>query len=111
VVTYDADVIQEYAERLYDRADLVVYRETFIGLAIGCVVGFVVGLLLPLTGLTNTLPDQIQLVVAVAGGILGTLVGWAIGNDKAFALRLQAQLALCQAQIERNTRAGATRIS
>lgn len=37
--------------------------------------------------------------------VLCALIGWSVGSDKAFALRLQAQILLCQLQIERNTRA------
>lgn len=101
----------QYASRLYARADFVVYRETFIGLLIGCVAGYSIGLLLPLTKVAHSLPGHVQLVVGVGGGILGTLIGWAVGNDKAFDLRLQAQMALCQAQIEANTRTAAARVS
>jgi len=35
-------------------------------------------------------------------------VGWEIGQRWAFHLRLQAQQALCQVQIEANTRRGRT---
>jgi len=42
-------------------------------------------------------------VVALVGGALGAVVG----NNRAFALRLMAQTALCQMQIERNTRPAA----
>lgn len=111
MVTYDPTVIRENAARLYSHADFIIYRETFIGLLVGCVIGYIVGFLLPLTEMTRTLPGHIQLVAGVVGGIFGTLIGWAIGNDKAFALRLQAQMALCQAQIEWNTRAASTRVS
>jgi len=44
------------------------------------------------------------IIVALVGAVLGYLVG----NDRAFALRLMAQTALCQMQIERNTRPAAT---
>jgi hypothetical protein len=45
------------------------------------------------------------------GAILGGAMGYAIGTEKAFTLRLQAQVALCQVQIEANTRAQAARHS
>jgi hypothetical protein len=41
-------------------------------------------------------------VVAVAA--IGAILGYAVGSERAFSLRLAAQTALCQAQIERNTR-------
>ena len=45
---------------------------------------------------------------ALIGGSIGALVlgliAFSLGQQKAFALRLQAQVALCQVQIEANTR-------
>lgn len=43
----------------------------------------------------------------VGAVVLGGLVGWLAAQGPAFALRLHAQTALCQAQIERNTRSTA----
>lgn len=42
-----------------------------------------------------------RLFLTVIGGIV---LGALVGNSRAFALRLQAQTALCQVQIEENTR-------
>jgi hypothetical protein len=42
---------------------------------------------------------------AAAGVIALGVIGLMIGQARAFALRLQAQVALCQVEIERNTRA------
>jgi hypothetical protein len=43
--------------------------------------------------------------------LLGAVLGGIVGSERAFALRFAAQQALCQVQIERNTRgaAGAAR--
>ena len=41
------------------------------------------------------------LICAFIGGMMGA----ALGRTKGFSLKLQAQTALCQVQIERNTRA------
>lgn len=41
--------------------------------------------------------------VAVVTIVLGGVLGYASGQAKAFELRLQAQTALCQVSIERNT--------
>lgn len=38
------------------------------------------------------------------GLVLFGLLGWALGRERAFVLKLQAQTALCQTQIELNTR-------
>ena len=41
---------------------------------------------------------------ATLGVLIGAGLGFYLGQQKAFILKLQAQTALCQAQIERNTR-------
>ena len=43
----------------------------------------------------------------VPAALLG-IIGLGQGLERGFVLRLQAQTALCQMQIERNTRAGAS---
>ena len=43
----------------------------------------------------------------LALAVFGLGIGVAFGLEKAFLLKLQAQTALCQLQIEANTRAGA----
>ena len=40
-------------------------------------------------------------------GLVGGALGVVVGSNRAFALRLMAQTALCQMQIERNTRPAA----
>lgn len=41
---------------------------------------------------------------AALGAVVAGLIGYAIGTEKAFQLKLQAQTALCQVKIEENTR-------
>jgi hypothetical protein len=50
--------------------------------------------------------DAIQVIETLAFvlGILGAVSGYSRGRDKAFHLKLEAQVALCQVQIEVNTR-------
>lgn len=93
---YDPDIIDRFAEELYSRASMIVIWTTatwaVIGLFAGGVVGetFLGGALLPM-------------VIGAAGA---GFLGYRRGEEKAFALKLQAQTALCQVQIERNTRPG-----
>ena len=89
MVAYNPEVIQEFADKLYSRADAIVIGWT----AIGALGGFVLGSLMGGGG--------IRLFMLFAGGA----IGYAIGLQRAFLLKLQAQEALCQVQIERNTRA------
>lgn len=102
MANYDPNVIRAYADRLYTTALLIMVVYTVVGCLAGAVVAaaifgayfnfFHFGL-----GVTS------GQVVPAAGLLLG-LFGFAIGHTKAFSLRLQAQQALCQLQIEENTR-------
>lgn len=100
MVQYDPAVIKEFAERLYRRAN---------GLAIGYAIrGFIltaaVGLLaFSLSG--GRLSGAEVIFIGGIAGVLGAGVGWSIGRERGFKLRLEAQQALCQLAIEANTRA------
>lgn len=85
-VTYDETVILGFANRLYARATFIVALYIVVGAGLGAAIA--AGFSLP------------SLVVGCIGAVLGGL----FGNERAFALRLMAQTALCQLQIERNTR-------
>jgi len=92
-VAYDPQVIKGFAQAMYARATMVTVSYALSGAVGG---GAVLGIAGGLGG------------SATAGFILGALVGgvfgYFVGNMQANALRLGAQLALCQVEIERNTR-------
>jgi hypothetical protein len=103
-VTYDESVIVSFAERLYRRAASMVAAYALFGALVSALIG--VGL-----GFAIKTPELIK-GIAVVVGLLGTVIGAMVGSERAFTLRLLAQQALCQVQIERNTRAqGAIRAS
>jgi len=87
---YDPQVLYAFADRLYARANQVIATHTLIGALIGGAGGFVV--------------HQDVDLYAVLGAVLLALIGYAIGTERAFQLKLQAQTALCQVKIEENTR-------
>ena len=91
---YDPRVIQQFADRLYLEARTVVGLATALGVVVGAFVGYVGG--------------QVSGGMGAAGALTGVcilgLAGLAIGAHRAASLRLQAQVALCQLQIEWNTR-------
>lgn len=89
---YEAKIINEFADHLYQRAGTIVLMH---------VVG--IGLLGALAGRLMQ-PDTMEMAV---GFFVGAVIGYYLGDNKAFILRLQAQMALCQAEIERNTRKSA----
>lgn len=95
MVYYDENVIIEFAHRLYRRAATVALIHALMGFLISAGV-------IEIAGNTYGMTSPGSVVVVV--GLIGSLIGYLVGRERAFALRLQAQTALCQAQIERNTR-------
>jgi hypothetical protein len=118
-VAYDPTVVERYSRRLYRRAAVLVVLATMLGAAAGIAIALKgVKLMAPatdefdLTGITDPEllppPRSEWRMLGVAEGIVivaaGALAGYVLGSSRAFALRLQAQTALCQVEIERNTR-------
>lgn len=95
MITYDPTVIQTMAKKLYQQARSIVVTHVALGTLVGAAAGF-----LALSALEN----EGALCAAAAAGLLGGALGFSIAQPKAFLLRLQAQTALCQVQIEENTR-------
>lgn len=93
---YDPDIINRYANWLYDRATTIVVIHALVGAAIGAGPGLL---------LLARLFGSADVFSALIGGIIGGAIGYWIGSQKAYWLKLQAQVALCQVQIEYNTRA------
>ena len=98
---YDSEIIEAFAQDLYSRANWVVFTHSILGTVFGGAIGtFGVAAMGGGPGL---------------GGLIGAVIGFVIGNSlgrtRAFQYRLQAQTALCQVQIERNTNRGGQAIS
>ena len=90
MLRYKPELIYEYGERLYKKAGTIV--------AIYTVIGLIIGLFL--------LAGTVQAGYPVIGFglvIILTIIGNYIGNEKAFWVKLQAQISLCQVKIEENT--------
>jgi len=98
MVQYDRAVIQKFAEKLYKKANAIIASYTILGLLLGGVGGYFL-CFSPIRVLHNVPIVQVMAIVAV----VGALIGFAIGREKAFLLKLQAQTTLCQARIEQNT--------
>lgn len=98
--SYDPIVIRKFAKALYSRARSIILVWTFIGAAIGGGGGYFLGSGWVLSG-SNV---DAELVFAAVGLALLGGVGFVFGSARAFMLKLQAQIALCQVQIEENTR-------
>ncbi len=109
MIQYDPDVIREHATELYDAANSMVTAAMIRGGLLGGIVAAVVGCSIGrMSG--ASVEDWIG---AVVGGLLGAVVGAFVAFSGAEAqaaqLRLQAQSALCQVEIEANTRLAAAR--
>ncbi len=90
-IEYDEAVIEKFAHQLYARATSAVVGYTLLGV------------LVSLVGATF-LPEGIEGILRLAVLFIAPLAGFAIGQSKAFLLKMQAQTALCQVQVEKNTR-------
>lgn len=113
---YDPNVIHKFATRLYSRAQLLVLTYTLVGVLIGGSLGKAYGAYTEITaspsstllsafGYSQAAPPPPPTTNWTLIGILVVgLLGFGIGWNKAFILKLQAQTALCQAKIEENTR-------
>jgi hypothetical protein len=85
---YDAKIIVEFASRLYSKAGNIIAMYTILGLLIGGFAGMSMG----------------RDTGAIIGALIVGAIGYSLGSDRAFQFKLQAQVALCQVQIELNTR-------
>ena len=93
---YDPAIIQKFADRLYRQANLIIFIWTILGLVGGAGAGYALGS-------SFGKPDTRNMFIFVGAAVLGPF-GFLIGMARAFLLKLQAQIALCQKKIEENTR-------
>ncbi|MGH9770912.1 MAG: hypothetical protein ACRD4Q_04335, partial [Candidatus Acidiferrales bacterium] len=96
MIEYDASVIQTFANRLYRRAQWIVLYSALEWGAISFGVALIV------SGIIQRSAPQFDPSMSLMLGAVGLAVGLLSGKRKTFGLRLQAQMALCQAQVERN---------
>jgi hypothetical protein len=102
MINYQPEIIEEFAGRLYAEADRII-----ISLMLLCFVLGAIGARVLLGVLQIQFTSEGYWVWSVIIGGFASLVGHQIGQNRSFSLRLQAQTALCQVQIEANTRAAA----
>jgi hypothetical protein len=101
---YDPQVIERFADRLYEKAQSFVVGSVIVGAALGAAFGAV-----PLTSLGASwpIPSSFGFATMLVGAVSGAVLGYRIGDARSFSYMLQAQSALCQLQIELNTAAAA----
>lgn len=94
MVIYEANVIYKFADRLYRKANLIIACYTILGLLLGGVGGYFLG---------HMAAEGYGPLTVTIVAVLGSIIGCVVGSEKAFMLKLLAQMALCQVQIEQNT--------
>jgi hypothetical protein len=101
-VDYDPQVIERFAESLYRKAIAAQKGSIVVGVVLGAAFGAI-----PLTSLGDKwpVPHAFGFATLLVGAIVGGLVGYVIGDARSFGYKLQAQAALCQVEIQRNTQA------
>jgi uncharacterized membrane protein (UPF0136 family) len=101
-IEYDSLIIEEFAASLYRKAAAASRGSIVVGVVIGAVFGAI-----PLTSLGESwpIPHGLELATVVLGVLLGGYLGHIIGTARAFGYKLQAQSALCQVEIQRNSAA------
>src|SRR2546429_8212180 len=95
---YDPKIIERFADQLLRKADTVR-----VGCAVGGgIFGVFVGAV-PLTPLRSVwgLPAGFGVATIIVGALVGILLGYVIGEGRAFRYRVQAQSAIFQLEIER----------
>jgi hypothetical protein len=102
VINYDEQVIQEHAQALYRAASATVAWTVLRYALLAWCAGVAVTAALEHTHGFSAASANPGLAILMAG--LAALIGADVGHRRARRLRLEAQLALCQARIERNTR-------
>ena len=91
---YDPKVIEAFAEAMYKEAERIAVSSAILW-GLGAAI---------LIGVATTMLGSASLFLVLAGGAGAGFLGYKRGEAKAFALKLEAQTALCQVQIERNTK-------
>ena len=100
MVGYDEGVIVLHADRLYRRASMTTVIFTIVGAVLA---GAATATLLWTGHMWRDHVDS-ALPPLMLATLVGGTFGWALGCERSWALQLVAQTALCQLQIERNTR-------
>lgn len=95
---YDPSMIQLFAAQLYRKADSIETIHSILGLVIGL---FLAPAAFGVLGITGANAVKVAMIIGV---LFGFVIGRNIGAAKALQHRIEAQKALCFAQIEINTR-------
>jgi hypothetical protein len=91
----NAAIVEQYAEHLSGKAASSVLSFAVVGVAGGAALGAIPGHLAH-----SLLANGVNYFAVLLGGLAGGIAGRSLGDKRAVGLRLQAQLALRQLQVE-----------
>jgi outer membrane biosynthesis protein TonB len=100
-MSYDPTVIERHAAALHQKAGSRVARFTFFGFLTGSVIGASTVVAPMVSSVHSLLPHRFAYAAIVMGAAAGAYLGYLIGQSRAVALRLQANLAVHQLEIGR----------
>jgi hypothetical protein len=100
---YDPKIIERFADQLLRKADSVRVGAAVTGGVLGVVFGGI-----PLTPARSIwpIPAGYGVATTLLGALIGILIGWVVGEGRAFRYRVQAQTAIFQLEIERRVKEG-----
>jgi hypothetical protein len=98
---FDPSIIERYVENTYRKATAVFLGSVVAGVMIGAVFGA-----MPLTSLGASwpIPRMFGFATMMVGAIVGGVIGYLIGDTRAFLARLQGQTALAQIEAAKDAR-------
>jgi hypothetical protein len=101
-IEYDPAIIQQYARRMYKKAERIIAEFTIAGAIFFVILGCLIMTIL--AGPAGHIRPEGLLAVIVISFLIGAYLGYHSGVCRAFWLRIAAHKALCQMHIEENTR-------
>jgi hypothetical protein len=98
---FDPAIIERYVENTYRKATAVFLGSVVAGVMIGAIFGAT-----PLTSLGSSwpIPRMFGFATMLVGAIVGGVIGYLVGDTRAFLARLQGQTALAQIEAAKDAR-------
>ena len=90
MIQFDESLIQKEAATLYKKARDIIAIYILVGFLFSALIGFVF--------------TDGNINVSLMAGVVGIVIGYASALSASHRLKFNAQMLLCQLQIERNTR-------
>jgi hypothetical protein len=99
---FDPALIERHVENTYRKATAIFLGSVVAGVVFGAVVGA-----MPLTSLGESwpIPRMFGFATMLLGAIVGGVIGYIVGDTRAFLARLQGQTALAQVEAAKDARA------